>query len=128
MEHRAAKKKAFQITSIAQPSLRTLRTVNHRIHPPGGNQLHNYLPLVAIFRSSSLAILSSSVSLLIPDYTLSLLIGRALDITFCGDWAGNSYATSGCPGTCAERIMDPSNFVVSANIICAIMLFQLDPI
>ncbi|KAI0257529.1 glycoside hydrolase family 16 protein [Lactifluus subvellereus] len=32
------------------------------------------------------------------------------DITFCGDWAGNSYATSGCPGTCADRILNPSNF------------------
>ncbi|KIY52758.1 glycoside hydrolase family 16 protein [Fistulina hepatica ATCC 64428] len=27
-----------------------------------------------------------------------------------GDWAGNDYTTSGCPGTCAERIMDPANF------------------
>jgi len=33
------------------------------------------------------------------------------DITFCGDWAGNSYATSGCPGTCPDRLMDPTNFV-----------------
>ncbi|KAI0094915.1 glycoside hydrolase family 16 protein [Irpex rosettiformis] len=33
------------------------------------------------------------------------------DITFCGDWAGNSYATSGCPGTCSDRLMDPANFV-----------------
>ncbi|KAI0067689.1 hypothetical protein BV25DRAFT_1846837 [Artomyces pyxidatus] len=33
------------------------------------------------------------------------------DITFCGDWAGNSYATSGCPGTCADHLMDPTNFV-----------------
>ncbi|KAH9484074.1 putative glycosidase C21B10.07, partial [Psilocybe cubensis] len=33
-----------------------------------------------------------------------------LDITFCGDWAGNSYATSGCPGTCPERMTDPTNF------------------
>ncbi|KAH8102642.1 glycoside hydrolase family 16 protein [Cristinia sonorae] len=32
------------------------------------------------------------------------------DITFCGDWAGNSYATSGCPGTCPDRLIDPSNF------------------
>ncbi|PPQ88666.1 LOW QUALITY PROTEIN: hypothetical protein CVT25_010242 [Psilocybe cyanescens] len=32
------------------------------------------------------------------------------DITFCGDWAGNSYATSGCPGTCEDRLMDPVNF------------------
>lgn len=38
----------------------------------------------------------------------------SLDITFCGDWAGNSYATSGCPGTCADRITDPANFVVCA--------------
>src|ERR1700761_710400 len=35
-----------------------------------------------------------------------------------GDWAGNSYATSGCPGTCAERIQDPSNFVASSSISC----------
>ena len=39
------------------------------------------------------------------------------DITFCGDWAGNSYATSGCPGTCQERIMDPANFVNASWII-----------
>jgi len=32
-----------------------------------------------------------------------------------GDWAGNSYATSGCPGTCEERLMDPKNFVVIRN-------------
>ena len=30
-----------------------------------------------------------------------------------GDWAGSSYTTSGCPGTCSERLMDGSNFVVS---------------
>ncbi|KAG6813272.1 hypothetical protein H0H92_012686 [Tricholoma furcatifolium] len=36
--------------------------------------------------------------------------GNFFDITFCGDWAGNSYATSGCPGTCEETLMDPSNF------------------
>ncbi|KIY71643.1 glycoside hydrolase family 16 protein [Cylindrobasidium torrendii FP15055 ss-10] len=32
------------------------------------------------------------------------------DITFCGDWAGNSYANTNCPGTCSQRIMDPANF------------------
>ncbi|KAJ3526186.1 hypothetical protein NM688_g8288 [Phlebia brevispora] len=32
------------------------------------------------------------------------------DITFCGDWAGNSYATSGCPGTCTTQLQDPGNF------------------
>lgn len=33
-----------------------------------------------------------------------------LDITLCGDWAGNTYAGSGCPGTCAEAVADPSNY------------------
>lgn len=32
-----------------------------------------------------------------------------------GDWAGNSYATSGCPGTCPDRLMDPANFVVCVS-------------
>jgi len=43
-----------------------------------------------------------------------------IDITFCGDWAGNSYATSGCPGTCAERLQDPGNFEVGGLrwVIC----------
>lgn len=44
--------------------------------------------------------------------TLSLRILLCLMIQPVGDWAGSSYATSGCPGTCAERLMDPANFVV----------------
>lgn len=37
------------------------------------------------------------------------------DITFCGDWAGNSYASApNCPGTCEERLLDPGNFVVGS--------------
>jgi hypothetical protein len=32
------------------------------------------------------------------------------DITLCGGWAGDQYATSGCPGTCSDRVMEPSNF------------------
>ncbi|KAF9241361.1 glycoside hydrolase family 16 protein [Melanogaster broomeanus] len=41
-----------------------------------------------------------------------------------GDWAGNSYATSGCPGTCADRLMDPSELRVykSATISGSTML------
>ena len=31
---------------------------------------------------------------------------------FTGDWAGNSYAYTECPGTCADRLIDPANFVV----------------
>ncbi|GAB1519138.1 hypothetical protein RhiTH_002204 [Rhizoctonia solani] len=30
------------------------------------------------------------------------------DITLCGDLGGPTYATSGCPGTCAEQVMSPS--------------------
>lgn len=40
-----------------------------------------------------------------------------LDLTFCGDWAGNSYATTDCPGTCSQRLMDPSNFVVRTSAV-----------
>jgi hypothetical protein len=46
------------------------------------------------------------------------------DITFCGDWAGNSYATSNCPGTCADRIMDPANFVNASWSINSLKVYQ----
>lgn len=46
------------------------------------------------------------------------------DITFCGDWAGNSYATSGCPGTCSGRLMDPSNFVNASWRINALTVYR----
>ncbi|THH17007.1 hypothetical protein EW146_g3741 [Bondarzewia mesenterica] len=46
------------------------------------------------------------------------------DITFCGDWAGNSYATSGCPGTCSDRIMDPGNFVNASWIINTLKVYR----
>ncbi|KZT66400.1 glycoside hydrolase family 16 protein [Daedalea quercina L-15889] len=26
------------------------------------------------------------------------------DLTFCGDWAGNAYPSSGCPGTCTDLV------------------------
>lgn len=32
------------------------------------------------------------------------------DITLCGDWAGATYQSAGCPGTCAQAVADPSNF------------------
>ncbi|KAF9481409.1 glycoside hydrolase family 16 protein [Pholiota conissans] len=46
------------------------------------------------------------------------------DITFCGDWAGNSYATSQCPGTCEERLMDPANFVNATWSINSLKIYQ----
>lgn len=33
-----------------------------------------------------------------------------IDTTLCGDWAGATYGSSGCPGTCADRVADPNNF------------------
>lgn len=34
-----------------------------------------------------------------------------IDTTICGDWAGSAYESSGCPGTCADAVADPKNFV-----------------
>jgi len=33
-----------------------------------------------------------------------------IDTTLCGDWAGNVYGSSGCPGTCAQAVSEASNF------------------
>ncbi|CAE7052049.1 unnamed protein product, partial [Rhizoctonia solani] len=34
------------------------------------------------------------------------------DLTFCGDWAGNEYPRSGCPGTCVDFVdNNPKAFV-----------------
>ncbi|KZT44362.1 hypothetical protein SISSUDRAFT_7203 [Sistotremastrum suecicum HHB10207 ss-3] len=46
------------------------------------------------------------------------------DITFCGVWAGNSYATSGCPGTCSDRIQDPNNFVNASWSINSLRVYS----
>jgi len=32
-----------------------------------------------------------------------------LDICLCGDWGNPAYATSGCPGTCAEAVANSAN-------------------
>lgn len=50
------------------------------------------------------------------------------DMTFCGDWAGNSYATSGCPGTCEDRLMNPTNFVNATWIINHLSVYKKQPI
>ncbi|KJA29217.1 glycoside hydrolase family 16 protein [Hypholoma sublateritium FD-334 SS-4] len=46
------------------------------------------------------------------------------DITFCGDWAGNTYATSLCPGTCEERLMEPSNFANATWSINSLKVYK----
>ncbi|KAF8321803.1 hypothetical protein DL93DRAFT_2072719 [Clavulina sp. PMI_390] len=45
------------------------------------------------------------------------------DITFCGVWAGSSYVSSGCPGTCSERVQQPSNFVNASWTINYVHVF-----
>ncbi|KAG8889526.1 hypothetical protein FRB98_004000 [Tulasnella sp. 332] len=45
------------------------------------------------------------------------------NIAFCGDWAGATYLTSGCPGTCNAQIMDPSNFDESYWIINSLRVY-----
>jgi len=47
-----------------------------------------------------------------------------IDTTLCGDWAGPSYSSSGCPGTCQEAVADPSNFNVAQWKINYISVFQ----
>ncbi|TFK64097.1 glycoside hydrolase family 16 protein [Pluteus cervinus] len=32
------------------------------------------------------------------------------DITLCGDWAGATFNSAGCPGTCAQFVANPDNF------------------
>jgi len=60
------------------------------------------------------------------DFFMNMSI--VFDMTFCGDWAGNSYATSGCPGTCAERLVEPSNFVNATWIINHLTVYKKQPI
>ncbi|TFK41134.1 glycoside hydrolase family 16 protein [Crucibulum laeve] len=50
------------------------------------------------------------------------------DITLCGDWAGNSYATSGCPGTCEDRPTDPNNFVNATWSINSLKVYRKQPL
>ncbi|GMK58190.1 hypothetical protein CspeluHIS016_0502220 [Cutaneotrichosporon spelunceum] len=47
-----------------------------------------------------------------------------LNVNLCGDWAGNTYDSSGCPGTCAERISDPANLDNTIMLINSIVVYQ----
>jgi len=51
------------------------------------------------------------------------------DITFCGDWAGNSYATfKSCPATCEERLMEPVNFQNATWVINNLKVYRKQPL
>lgn len=47
-----------------------------------------------------------------------------LDITLCGDWAAGAYASSGCPGTCADAVADPTNFKFAQWKVNYIAVYQ----
>ncbi|KDQ61523.1 glycoside hydrolase family 16 protein [Jaapia argillacea MUCL 33604] len=47
-----------------------------------------------------------------------------LDITLCGDFAGPTYASSGCPGTCATAVADPTNFDFARFIINYVAVYN----
>ncbi|KAB5594009.1 glycosidase C21B10,07 [Ceratobasidium theobromae] len=47
-----------------------------------------------------------------------------INTTLCGGWAGDAYATSGCPGTCSDRIMNPSNFDNAVWKIKSVAVYQ----
>lgn len=53
-------------------------------------------------------------------YQHSLII----DITLCGNWAGDSYSSSGCPGTCSDMIANATNFVGESVDRCFLPLLS----
>ena len=113
-------------TSIVSPYLRIFKK-DSLILLHGQSRLPPWNPQVAIHCSTSRTTQSYSVSSFSHDAIRGIDVDE--DITFCGayiipsskthlnlcllgDWAGNSYNSSGCPGTCAEVLLDPTNFVV----------------
>ncbi|KDN53615.1 glycoside hydrolase family 16 protein [Tilletiaria anomala UBC 951] len=54
-------------------------------------------------------------------------INWIFDITICGEWAGGVYASSGCPGTCAGRVMKGENFANAVWNVTYVKVFQQLP-
>lgn len=53
-------------------------------------------------------------------YNHTLIINTSL----CGDWARDAYPSSGCPGTCAQIMADPTNFQNATWNINYIAVYQ----
>lgn len=47
-----------------------------------------------------------------------------IDTTICGNWAGSSYSSSGCPGTCSEMVANATNYVDAQWVINYVAVFQ----
>lgn len=46
------------------------------------------------------------------------------DLDFCGDWAANTYASSGCPGTCVDYVnANPTAFVDAYWLVNAVRVY-----
>ena len=82
-------------------SVRQTRIHSLRLLPTKCNRPIKFSPACLSFSVSSERVDFMSVQ---PSFTVG--------ITFCGDWAGNSYTNSGYQGTCAERLQDPGGFGV----------------
>lgn len=39
-----------------------------------------------------------------------------IDTTLCGDFAGATYASAGCPGTCGGAVQNPDNFHCESSL------------
>jgi hypothetical protein len=46
------------------------------------------------------------------------------DITLCGDWAGATYQSVGCPGSCQEAVANPSNFDNAFWSVNSVIVYQ----
>ena len=46
------------------------------------------------------------------------------DITLCGDWAGATYQSAGCPGTCQQAVTDPNNFKYAQWKVSSVRVYQ----
>ncbi|KZV62425.1 glycoside hydrolase family 16 protein [Peniophora sp. CONT] len=40
-----------------------------------------------------------------------------INLTFCGDWAGSAYSSSGCPGTCNDYVKNNPSEMVNAYFL-----------
>jgi hypothetical protein len=48
------------------------------------------------------------------------------DITLCGDWAGNTFSSSGCPGTCEQMVMNPKIYDYAQWVIRSVIVYKTD--
>ncbi|KAG9035802.1 hypothetical protein FS842_003646 [Serendipita sp. 407] len=55
---------------------------------------------------------------------LTFLTEDIIDTTLCGDWAGTSYSSYDCPGSCEARVADPASFVNATWSINSLKIYN----